>query len=176
MGERRDFGGTSEAVYSPDGRYILTWEKLAGLFTMSSIQVRDADTGRVVVELNGHVGTVLSATFDPSGQYVLTTSGFTPTGDEKDVPPYGSNETRIWDLRTGSSFYAFRDPGLQVLSGAFVSDGKSILVVDASSTVYSYSCDLCVPQDQLLELAQKRSARQLTPDERARYLHEARGD
>ena len=176
MGERNEIGGISNAVYSPDGRYILTWEQLAGSFTISSVQVRDADTGRIVVELNGHVGSVLSATFDPSSQYILTTSGFSPTEDERETPPYGADETRVWDLKTGSSFYEFRDPGGQVLSGAFAPDGKSIMVVDASGTVFSYSCELCVPQDELLRLAQKRSVRQLTPDERARYLHESRGD
>jgi WD40 repeat protein len=176
MGERHEIGGISNAVYSPDGRYILTWEQLAGSFTTSSVQVRDANTGRVVVELNGHVGSVLSATFDPSVQYVLTTSGFDPTEDERETPPYGADETRVWDLKTGSSFHEFRDTAVQVLSGAFLSDGKSMLVVDASGTVYSYFCDLCVPQDELLRLAQKRNVRQLTPDERARYLHESRED
>jgi WD40 repeat protein/ABC-type Fe3+/spermidine/putrescine transport system ATPase subunit len=176
VGEEHETPTSTEAVYSPDGRYILIWERLLGLFTISSVRVLDADTGRVVVELNGHVGSVTSATFDPGSQYILTTSGFYSGSDERATVPYGADESRVWDLRTGSTFYEFLDPRGPVISGAFAPDGKSILVIDNYGTVFSYFCELCVPQDELLRLAQKRSVRQLTLDERARYLHEPRGD
>lgn len=174
MGERRDDSGNPMAVYSPNGEYILTWEFLAGEFTASSVQVRDANTGRVVVEFAGQVGSVSSATFDPSSQYVMTTSGF--YGAEGALTPFGANEVRVWDVKTGNFFYTFRDAGTPMILGAFGADGKSMLAIDTSGRVFSYYCDLCVEQDELLHLAQKRSVRQLTPDERARYLREAPKD
>lgn len=169
-GENRAIVG----VYSPDAKYILTWEALAGEFTTNSIQVMDANTGRVSIELNGHVGSVVSATFDSSGEYVLTTSGFDPAEDKRAVPADGANEARVWDLKTGSTFYEFRDHEGPVIAGAFDSEGKTVLVVDVSGRVFSYACVLCVTQDELLKLARRRSVRQLTADERARYLHEVR--
>ncbi len=161
-----------KAVYSPDGRYILTWNDVRGGPPTRSVQVWEVNTGRVVAELNGHVDTIISATFDRAGRYALTTSGFDPTEEEVKTPPEAANAVRVWDLRNGDAFYDFRDAGGPVLAGAFDPTTKSLMVINESGMVFSYSCDLCTSQDELLRLAQKRFVRRLTPDERARYLHE----
>ncbi|HEY0375513.1 MAG TPA: hypothetical protein VGC87_00985 [Pyrinomonadaceae bacterium] len=49
-------------------------------------------------------------------------------------------------------------------------DGKFVLAADKDGTVRVYACDLCVSHEDLLKLAQKRRMRELTPDERTRYL------
>jgi hypothetical protein len=141
-----------------------------------TIQVWEVITGRGVAELNGHVDTIISATFDRASRYALTTSGFDPTEEEEKPPPEAANAARVWDLRSGNGFYDFRDVGGPVLAGAFDPTAKSLMVINESGMVFSYSCDLCVSQDELLRLAQKRCVRGLTPDERARYLHEPHTD
>jgi WD40 repeat protein len=168
--EKGDLGG---AAYSPDAKYILTWEWVEGGWKPNSLQVRDAVTGRVVIELNGHVDRVFSAAFSPNGEYVLTTSGFTPLMDIVGEPPSQEiNVVRVWELRSGNSFYEFRDHGSPVLDGAFAADGKSVRAIDQSGVVSVYACELCATLEELLHLAERRSVRPLTPDERVRYLHE----
>lgn len=175
VGEMHRFGGgIASALYSPDARYLLTWEEPGARFMANSVQVRSADTGRVVAELNGHVDKVRSATFSPGGEYVVTTSG--SETDENTGPLAEAYEVRVWDLRSGSTFYEFRDHLGAVVNGVFGPDGKSIRAADASKAVYLYACELCVPQDELLKLAEKRNVRQQTRDERVRYLHASRGD
>lgn len=172
MGEVEKFGGgITSAIYSPDARHILTWEKSGERHMANSIQVRNADTGRIVVELNGHVDRVHSATVAPGGEFVVTTSG-----SESIQMPGEANQVRVWDLRSGSTFCEFHEHGGAVVNSAFNPDGKSFWVADASGAVYVYTCELCAPQDDLLKLAQRRSVRQLTQDERVRYLHESRGN
>lgn len=158
------------AVYSPDGKYILTWGNVLGEFSTNRVQVWDVDTGHVVVELNGHVDSIISVTLDHASRYVLTTTGFEDDEDGKTAPE-AANATRVWDLKSGSIFYEFRDSGGAVLSGAFAPTTKTILAIDDSGMVFSYPCELCVSQDELLRLAQKRFVRRLTPDEHVRYLH-----
>lgn len=160
------------AVYSPDGRYILTWNDVRGGPVTRTIQVWEVSTGRGVAELNGHVDTIISATFDRASRYALTTSGFDPTEEEVKLRPEAADAARVWDVRSGNGFYDFRDAGGPVLTGAFDPTAKSLMVINEFGMVFSYSCDLCASQDELLSLAQKRFVRGLTPDERARYLHE----
>jgi WD40 repeat protein len=66
----------NNAVYSPDSKHVLLWGNVAGGFATSVVEVRDANTGRVIADLNGHVDAVLSVTLDRTGRFVLTTSGF----------------------------------------------------------------------------------------------------
>jgi WD40 repeat protein len=175
VGEGHKFGGgITRAIYGPDARYILTWEQSGDRFMANSIQVRSADTGRVVVDLNGHVDSVRSATFSTDGEYVMTMSG--SETDENTRPPDAANEVRVWDLRSGSTFCEFRDHDGPIVNGAFGLDGKSLWAADVSGAVYVYACKLCAQQDELLKLAEKRSVRQLTRDERVRYLHESGSD
>jgi WD40 repeat protein len=174
VGERRQTDGLSMAVYSADGKYIMTWDRFAQGSTGTSVQVRDAETGRIVIELSGHTDNVLSSSVSSDGRFVLTTSGYQPSAGGGESPPEEANSVRIWDLASGTTLYDFRDHGQRVVAGAFTANGKSVLALDASRATFVYACDLCVPQDELLKLAEKRNVRQLTPDERVRYLHEDR--
>jgi WD40 repeat protein len=53
-----------DAQFSPDGRWIVTAAGRAILW--------DADTGGLVVRLQGHEGPVTASTFDPSGRVIFT--------------------------------------------------------------------------------------------------------
>lgn len=176
IGERQEEGGLARAVYSPDGRHILTWERVEAGSRRNSLQVRDAATGRVVVELHGHVDEIRSVAFSPGGAYLLTTSGYNPMAGGGQDPPDELNSVRVWELRSGAAFYDFRDHPGQVTAGAFAADGKTVFGFAQSGAVHAYPCELCVPQEGLLRLAAARSVRPLTADERARYLREAPND
>ncbi|HWT00509.1 MAG TPA: WD40 repeat domain-containing protein [Pyrinomonadaceae bacterium] len=150
---------------SPDGNFVLS---LRG----KAVQVREVSTGRLIVELSGHVDDVYSAAFSPDNKYVVTTSGYEGATDIGGHIPNDANEVRVWDVSSGNLIYEFKEYNARMLSGVFSPDGKSVLVLAADGTIFSYSCEVCVPQNELLKLAEKRHLRPLTAEERTRYLHE----
>jgi WD domain, G-beta repeat len=66
------------AVFSPDGRRVLTASK------DRTAQLWEAESGKLVATFQGHSGWVISAVFSPDGRRVLTASGIAgrcpPTG------------------------------------------------------------------------------------------------
>jgi WD40 repeat protein len=50
--------------------------------------------------------------------------------------------------------------------------GSSIVSGSEDQTVRIWRCEVCAPIDELLDLARERALRDLTPAERARFLHE----
>ncbi len=49
-------------------------------------------------------------------------------------------------------------------------NGDQVVTGGGDWTARIFECDLCVPLDQLLELARTRNPRDLTPAERAQFL------
>lgn len=149
-------------TFSPDDKFILgEWDYL---------EVRNAGTGGVVAELRGHVDSLNTAVFSTDGRYVVTATEFSSSGEE--ITPENANEVRVWDAGSGSAIYEFRDHAGPVQFAKFSRDGKLVLATDRDGTIRVYACGLCVSPDEMLKLAQKRRLRELTPDERARYLRE----
>jgi WD40 repeat protein len=52
----------------------------------------------------------------------------------------------------------------------FSPDGASILSAGADQTIRIWRCEVCAPIDDVLQLAQSRVLRELTPAEHARFL------
>lgn len=52
----------------------------------------------------------------------------------------------------------------------FANDDKTILAGSADGWLRRYNCEACLPLPALLDLVSSRTARELTADERARYL------
>ena len=60
--------------------------------------------------------------------------------------------------------------GSWVTSVSFAPDGRIVLVTSIGGRGGTYLCEVCTDLQGLLELAEKRSVRELTNEERATYL------
>jgi WD40 repeat protein/tetratricopeptide (TPR) repeat protein len=79
-----------EARFSPDGRYLVTWE------TTTHVDVWDPDRGQHLHTLP-HTERLRYVCFNPAAPELLATSGF-------------GNEARVWDLATGKLVVTLRHP------------------------------------------------------------------
>lgn len=57
---------------------------------------------------------------------------------------------------------------------AFSPDGRTVLTVQDGDSIRSTDCEVCGPVSEVAALAERRSTRDFTPAERAKYLHESR--
>lgn len=154
----RDFhGGTNSNYYSlafnADGSRLVTG---AGNNTAT---VWDPATGALLVELRGHVTPVTAVAFSPDGQQVIS-------GDQ-------SGEVRVWDIQSGQTLATMRDASSEIRAVAMSLAGRQLLVVPQYGPARVTACDVCGTVDNLLAVAKARGTRELTPDERRRYLGEA---
>jgi WD40 repeat protein len=153
------------ASFSPDGTMIATASE------DSSVVVWDVAGGTQIARLEGHQGPVMSATFSPDGRSVVSASQ--------------DGTARVWSL-DGEELARYRAAELMVNSAVFAADGRTILVSTAEGITNAppgvplkkvttggaklFACEICVSYDDLLALARSRVTRQLTADERQRFL------
>ncbi|MDQ1354155.1 MAG: hypothetical protein QG657_4464 [Acidobacteriota bacterium] len=106
--------GVNSAVFSPDGKQILTAssDKTAKLW--------DREQNILVAQLNGHTDKVNSAVFSPDGSLILTASD--------------DNTAKLWDLQ-GNLLAEFKGHTESVNSAVFSPDGKQILTTSDDNTV-----------------------------------------
>jgi WD40 repeat protein/CHAT domain-containing protein len=94
------------AVFSPDGRYILTADK-------DTITRLWDTSGNLVAEFQGHAGNITSAEFSPDGNQILTASE--------------DGTARLWET-SGKLIAEFQwEYGYTVTRAVFSPDGKQIL-------------------------------------------------
>jgi WD40 repeat protein len=135
---------------SPDG-------SLAAVgYPDGTARVWEIDTGRLVAELP-HAGPVSDVGFSSDGSFLVTASGDAPT---------------IWDLQSQRPLTQLFGHTGAVLTVDFSPAGSSIVSGSEDQTVRIWRCEVCAPIDELLDLARERALRDLTPAERARFLHE----
>jgi WD40 repeat protein len=187
--------GFTDAEFSPDGTLVVTTGWLPG------VRVWEARTGHIVVEeLHGHTEHVNSVAFSPDGKFVVTASGDrtakiweTATGrlvadllghfDKVHQATFsfdgrfvltasGDHTARLWDAQTGQSLLVFRGHSSDVRTARFSPDGKLIAMGSDDGTVQVFVCEVCGGIEELKHLAQQRVFRELTCEERQRFLHE----
>lgn len=95
------------AVYSPDGKNILTSSR------DKTVRIWDAGTGRFERELSGHKDMVLTASYSPDGTHILTASA--------------DKTARIWDVASGSPVLELTGHTNWVRCAAYSPDGKKIV-------------------------------------------------
>ena len=77
---------------------------------------------------------------------------------------------RVWNTGGRSEALTFEHPA-GVLQLTFSPDGNQLVSLHEGSARFT-PCDVCGPIEDVLALAGQRVTRDLTPEERARYLHE----
>jgi WD40 repeat protein/serine/threonine protein kinase len=117
----------NSAVYSPDGRRIL----IAGEARSTTAVLREADTGREFLRLEGHTKEVLSAAFSSDGRRILTGSL--------------DGTARIWDAATGDQLLTLMGYESGVSFVAFSFDGSKA-VLGTRDGVFTI-LDSSVPKD-----------------------------
>ncbi len=104
----------ASAVFSPDGRRILTAsnDKTARLW--------DAENGKLLATFQGHIDVVVSAVFSADGRRVLTASN--------------DKTARLWEAESGKLLAAFQGHTDIVTSAVFSPDGKRVLTASNDKT------------------------------------------
>ncbi len=142
-------GAVGGIAFSPDGSLVAApGDEAARVFDVAS--------GEQVAVLQGHVGLVESASFSPDGAFVVT-AGLDRTA-------------RVWDLDGGTEVLVLRGHEGGVSRAVFSPDGRRIATASHDSSARVWECEVCVPDDELVELADASVTRQLTPAERELYL------
>jgi WD40 repeat protein len=174
VSEARDFGSL-DASFSPDGKRLLTpWNANARLWDATSgepiafvgekgAQVDRAafgDGGRLVLATSPRRAWVLSAA---DGEPVSSVSGpFAGGGVFSDgtlaAAPQNDGALDVVDLATGTRTALQPDTGVVLTSLSFGPTADVILARDANGDVHVVSCEICAPEDELLELARSRLA------------------
>ena len=183
--------GIKGLQFSGDGQRLLT----AG--TDPTARIWDMRTGNLLVALEGQDDGILGAMMDEAGTVAMT---FSPesntvsfwnvrTGQmlhvhESAAEPFWGAMTvdgalsaigttaglvEVWDTRTGVEVATFAGHDGDVTQ-LFNSDGTEILTAGDDGTVRIFSCELCRPLPELIELARERLTRDLTSEERAEFL------
>jgi WD40 repeat protein len=108
-------GPVDDAIYSPDGKHILSWS------FDETLRLWDATTGAAVGEPLQREGLVCGAVYSPDGKRILSWS------DDKTV--------RLWDAAKGAAIGTpLRHRG-QVIGAVYSPDGKRILSWSDDKTV-----------------------------------------
>jgi len=137
------------AAYSPDGRWIVTASE------DRTARVWDAESGQQMMVLQGHTDTVFSAAYSPDGRWIVTAS------EDKTA--------RVWDAESGQQMMELRGHTGWVCSAVYSPDGRWIVTAswDGTARVWWWGGDV----EDLLAEVRSRVARELTCQERVRYLH-----
>ncbi|HEX7183928.1 MAG TPA: TIR domain-containing protein [Thermoanaerobaculia bacterium] len=110
----------------------------------TTVRIWDMFSGRELMLLPGHAGEVWSVDWSPDGKHLVTASW--------------DRTVRLWDAGSGEELRTFSSQAGQARFVPYSPDGKA--------TLYR------VHIDDLVRLAQQRTTRGLTPEERRKYLHE----
>jgi WD40 repeat protein len=125
IGLKADVSGIDSAVFSPDGRRVLTaesgavFEERRGYTTSegytktireTAARIYDAATGRELVALTGHDGPVTAGLFSPDGRRVLTAA---------------AASVYLWDADTGKKLLTIKERG-PVMGALFSPDGGRV--------------------------------------------------
>lgn len=140
-----------DARWSPDGSRIVTASE------DSTARVWNAKTYELLQTLRGHDEGVLAAAFSVDGDRIATASS--------------DRTVRVWDPASGTTLDTLEGHEDWVNDVAFLPDGR-LLTASYDGTSKVMGCALCITLPELLDVANSELTHELTPEERAQYLHE----
>lgn len=109
-------GVVRDAVYSPDGTKIVSFDQRQGPGT---VRVWDAATGKQLLLLNPHDFRISDAFFSPDGKQILTMGEDSSAAERFTV--------RLWDSTTGALLTTFVGGFASIFSVSYSPDGAQIL-------------------------------------------------
>ena len=133
-------------AFSPDGSRVATASY------DNTARIWDAKTGEELAVLRGHESDVVDVAFSPDGSRVATASR--------------DNTARLWDAKTGEGLAVLRGHESDVVAIAFSPNGSRVVTASWDGTARLYLVHI----EDLIELAKSRVTRELTSEERDRYL------
>jgi WD40 repeat protein len=143
------------ASFSADGALVVTAS------ADRDVRVWDVASARTVRVLHGHALPVNDARFSPDGRWVVTAAG---------------GAAGIWDVDAGGPPVTYvRGHTGRLTSASFSPGGQLVVTTSVDGTAGTYSCLICAPLPALVEAARAelaRTGRELTAEERERYLDE----
>ncbi|MDQ3928032.1 MAG: WD40 repeat domain-containing protein, partial [Chloroflexota bacterium] len=141
-------------TFSPDGKLIVT----SGSPDLGPARagVWDAQTGKLLFGMDS-ADHILRPKFSPDSHFVVTLNQKT---------------AKVWDVRTRQMIAEVNGATDKLNDAGFSPDGKHLITASSDGTVRIYPWKMFAPAKDLLALASTYVTRDLTPEERAQYLHE----
>jgi WD40 repeat protein len=143
---------TDHLAFSHDGN------RLAAAGADGAIRVWDVHANREPIVLSGHPGSTRHVAFSPDGRLIASTGS--------------DGAIRIWSPVAGVEpvvLAPYSDPYASV---AFTPDLQHLATVHTDGSVRVWRCEVCAPIEQVRSLAERRTTRELSAEERATYLGE----
>jgi WD40 repeat protein len=114
-------GPVTSAVFSPDGRRVLTAS------ADNTARLWEADSGKLLATFQGHTNAVNGAAFSPDGRRVLTASA--------------DNTARLWEADSGKLLAIFQGSRNSLTGAVFSPDARRVLTASIDDTTRLWEAD-----------------------------------
>ena len=117
----------------------------------NTAKIWDSKTMQEIVSLIGHKGEIVTATYSPNGQQIVTASY--------------DGTAKVWDAETGLELVTLTGHDGRVTSATYSPNEQRIVTSGTDAIIRIYTTDI----HELLQMAEGRVTRQLTAKEKEKY-------